>query len=194
MGLLDVPPNADKMMTYYSYFLKFEGQVFMGIFFVAYFLKWGVAWHDAGEPFVVDDIKFNAYWDMILIIYTTLGFYIFQASFDPVGFKPLLSWAMWGGNFAHGVVAFAHCFSDDNTRSSRYERDTLGGNHNFDKMFVAVPLWFGLWGVNLFFAKHVHGSFLLPWDRASLVTNVATPDDVVLKDLSVKTEQAPYLT
>jgi hypothetical protein len=167
-SLLAVPPNADQMMRYYSYFLKFEGQVFMGIFFVAYFLKWGVAWHDAGKPFVVDDIKFSAYWDMILIIYTTLGFYIFQASFDPVTFKPLLSWAMWGGNLAHGLVAASHCFADDKTESSRYQENSFGGHLNLDKLLVAVPLWFGMWAANLFFAKKVFGSYLLPWDRKSM--------------------------
>ena len=67
----------------YSLFLKFQSSVFGGIFFVGYFVKFGVAWHDAGAPFVVNDIKFSAYWDMILIIYTTLGFYYFQASKNP---------------------------------------------------------------------------------------------------------------
>ena len=95
-------------MRRYSYFLKFEGQVFGGIFFVAYFIKWGVAWHYAGDPFDItgdNGIKFSAYWNMILIIYTSLGVYLTLASFDPVFYKPLLSWAMWGGNFCHGIVA-----------------------------------------------------------------------------------------
>ena len=47
---------------------------------------------------------------MVLIIYKTLGIWLFQASFNPHAYKPLLSWAMWGGNFAHGCVAFIHCF------------------------------------------------------------------------------------
>jgi len=168
MGLLDTPPNADKWMRLYSYFLKFEGNVFLGIFVVAYILKWGVAWHDAGDPFNLGDIKFSAYWDMILIIYTSLGFYLFMASFDPASFKPLLSWAMWGGNFCHGIVAFIHCLTDVDKPWSKYQNDTLGGTRNLDKLFVAVPLWFGMWAANLFFVKKVFGSFLLPWDRASL--------------------------
>eukprot|EP00404_Azadinium_spinosum_P056275 CAMPEP_0180796048 /NCGR_PEP_ID=MMETSP1038_2-20121128/56557_1 /TAXON_ID=632150 /ORGANISM="Azadinium spinosum, Strain 3D9" /LENGTH=193 /DNA_ID=CAMNT_0022835073 /DNA_START=19 /DNA_END=597 /DNA_ORIENTATION=+ len=138
MGLLDTPPDADFWMKAYSYFLKFEGNVFLGIFFVAYILKWGVAWHDAGDPFNLTDIKFSAYWDMILIIYTTLGFYIVQASLDPNNFKPLLSWAMWGGNFAHGCVAFAHCFADVDKPWSKYTKDTLGGRQNVSRRATLV--------------------------------------------------------
>mmetsp|Transcript_46834 Transcript_46834/g.142181 ORF Transcript_46834/g.142181 Transcript_46834/m.142181 type:complete len:192 (-) Transcript_46834:156-731(-) len=175
MGLLATPPNASPWMKRYSYFLKFEGSVFLGIFFVAYLLKLGVAWHDAGAPFDVTGIKFSAYWNMILIIYTTLGFYIFSASFDPAGFKPLLSWAMWGGNFGHGCVAFIHCFTDDVTPSSRYQFNTIGGTMNLDKLLVAVPLWFGMWAANLLFTKKVFGSFLLPWDRASLSAGAPPP-------------------
>ena len=168
MGPLDTPPDANVWMKAYSYFLKLEGNIFLGIFPVGYVLKWGVAWHDAGDPFNLTDIEFSAYWDMILIIYTTLGFYLFQASFDPASFKPLLSWAMWGGNFAHGCVAFAHCFADKDKAWSKYQQDTLGGTLNMDKMFVAVPLWFGCWAANLFFAKKVFGCFLLPWDYTAL--------------------------
>jgi len=180
MGLLDTPPNASVWMKRYSYFLKFEANVFLGIFVVAYVLKWGVAWHDAGDPFNLTDIKFSAYWDMILIIYTSLGFYLLQASCDPARFKPLLSWAMWGGNFCHGWVAFIHCFADDNMPQSRYQHETLGGSQNMDKMFVAVPLWFGMWAANLFFVKKVFGSFLLPWDRESMVAVSDNMEPVVV--------------
>ena len=69
-----------------------------------------MAWHYAGEAGNLADIRFSAYWDMILILYTTLGFFLFAASFDPPAFKALLSYAMWGANFAHGTVAFIHCF------------------------------------------------------------------------------------
>ena len=47
---------------------------------------------------------------MILILYTSLGFFLLFASLDPPAFKPLLAYAMWGANFAHGTVAFIHCF------------------------------------------------------------------------------------
>ena len=43
-----IPSDAAKWLKRYGYFLKFESNVFGGIFLVAYTLKWGVAWHDAG--------------------------------------------------------------------------------------------------------------------------------------------------
>ena len=59
MGLLSTPPG-DKWLKRYSLFLKFEGQVFGGIFLVGYIVKWGVAWHDAGEPGRLDKTNFSA--------------------------------------------------------------------------------------------------------------------------------------
>jgi hypothetical protein len=153
----------------YSLFLKFQSSVFGGIFFVGYFVKFGVAWHDAGAPFVVNDIKFSAYWDMILIIYTTLGFYYFQASTNPSGYKPLLSWSMWGGNLCHGIVALIHCFDGDGPQaaSARYQTEAFGGNLNMDKLILAVPLWFGMFAANLYFTNKCFGSSLLPWNSAN---------------------------
>ena len=172
MGLLDTPPNAGPWLRRYSLFLKFEANIFLGIYLVAYLCKWGVAWHDAGDVWTINNtIKFSAYWDMILIIYTFFGVYVFQASFDPVAFRPFLSFGMWGANFAHGVVAFGHCF-DENEPSSRYQENSLGGNRNLDKMFVAVPLWFVMWGVNCLFTYKCFGNCLLPWDHQSMVVPV----------------------
>ena len=114
--------------------------------FVTYFVKWGVAWHDAGHAGNLTDIRFNAvralarraffplarsfrrshalrahrflrpsppslhalkiastdlvrtagaqYWNMILILYTTLGFFLAVASENPPAFKALLAYAM----------------------------------------------------------------------------------------------------
>jgi len=162
-------------MRAYSYFLKFEANVFAGIGVVAYLLKWGVAWHWAGEPFNVGDIKFSAYWDMIIILYTSLGIYLLFASTNPARFKPLLGWSMWGANFCHGIIAFIHCF-DEKQGSEKYGADTLGAKaHNYDKLFVAVPLWFGMGIGNLIFCKKIFGSFLFPWDLAKEDDNVQHP-------------------
>ena len=70
-------------------------------------LRYRLAWHDAGTPFQFNDIQFSAYWDMILIIYTTLGIYLFQASRSPSTFKPLLSWftpSFTASSFLHTFV------------------------------------------------------------------------------------------
>ena len=56
MGLLDLPDTDNVWIKRYSLFLKFEGQVFGGIIIVAYFLKWGVAWHDAVEPSIASSV------------------------------------------------------------------------------------------------------------------------------------------
>ena len=61
---------------------------------------------------------------------------------------------MWVANFAHGVVAFAHCFDEQGSSTTpsstpggvKYTKDTGLGGRNMDKMFLAVPLWFGLFG------------------------------------------------
>ena len=44
MGIMDVPTGANDWMTYYSYFLKAEGVIFMSFWFVAYFVKFGFVW------------------------------------------------------------------------------------------------------------------------------------------------------
>ena len=168
-------PKNPKALKYYGYFLKIEGSAYLGISILTYVVKWGLAWHDAGRPFAITGawgIKFSAYWNMILIIYTSLGVYITLASFDPANYKPLLSWAMWGGNFCHGVVAFIHCFTDNFYLSSAAP---IGGYANLDKLFFAVPLWFSLFVANLLFAKAAFGSFLLPCG------NLVTPSSGVQK-------------
>ena len=74
----------------------------------------------------------------------------------------------WGANFAHGIVALIHCFTDNDsapvltgsTGSYIYANRAFGVTHNIDKLFVAVPLWFALGFTNLYFAKKVRVSAL----------------------------------
>ena len=165
MGFFDTPETDDPWLKRYSLFLKFEGQVFGGIIVVAYFLKRGVAWHDAGQPFTVTDISFSAYWDMILIIYTTFGIWITQASFDPVAVqaapvlghvgrqllprrrrvRPLLRWqrAQQGrdGLREGGLRQQAQ------HRQAPHRRAAL----------------VGMWAANLFFFKKCFGNYGLPY-------------------------------
>lgn len=113
---------------------------------------------------------------MIIILYVSLGVYLQFASYNPSACKPLLSWAAWGANFCHGVIAFLAVFTGQDYESVQLAH--LGGTYNatgdgkwsgglgpnWDKLFVAVPLWFTLFAVNLFFFKKCWGSYLLPWD------------------------------
>ncbi len=91
---------------------------------------------------------------------------------SPSGYKPLLSWSMWGGNLCHGIVALIHCFDGDGPQaaSARYQTETFGGKLNMDKLILAVPLWFGMFAANLYFTNKCFGSSLLPWDRQSRST------------------------
>eukprot|EP00931_Biecheleriopsis_adriatica_P063938 TRINITY_DN38816_c0_g1_i1.p1 TRINITY_DN38816_c0_g1~~TRINITY_DN38816_c0_g1_i1.p1 ORF type:complete len:154 (-),score=22.26 TRINITY_DN38816_c0_g1_i1:98-559(-) len=123
---------------------------------------------------------------MILVIYTVFGIYLIFASRDPVKYKSLLGNGMWGMNLAHGIVAFAHVFADNDYReaisgytSDHYilggcdkfssTRGALGGscgNANYAKL-LACALWFGTFAVNFGFIKanaESFGSLLLPWD------------------------------
>ena len=54
------PIGGDKWLRYYSYFLKIVGNIYLGIFLVGYWCKFGLAWHDAGTPWDLTDVKFNA--------------------------------------------------------------------------------------------------------------------------------------
>mmetsp|Transcript_54752 Transcript_54752/g.123289 ORF Transcript_54752/g.123289 Transcript_54752/m.123289 type:complete len:346 (+) Transcript_54752:66-1103(+) len=156
------------MMKNYSIWLKVNGLLFMGISVVAYGVKFGLVWHDAGKPLVLSDLKFHPYYNMILTIYTVLGFYVFQASADPAKFKPLLSFLMYGSQLAHGIIAtlavFAH-FEPTYVGPSIFGviPAEMFGLTNWDKLFVACPFWLVLFGINLYFAKAALGSPLLPW-------------------------------
>ena len=91
MGLMDVPRGTNKMMTYYSYFLKLQGASFISFPMMVYYVKFGLVWHDAGEPLNAADTNFNLYMNMILTVYAVMGVYIFCASFDPAKSKLFLS-------------------------------------------------------------------------------------------------------
>ena len=55
MTIVDVPTG----MSAYSTWLKIEGLVYMGVFFVVYYVKIGLAWHDAGTPFSIPQLSTN---------------------------------------------------------------------------------------------------------------------------------------
>jgi len=159
MGFLDVPETDNVWIIRYSYFCKFMANLFIPLPFIAYLLKWGVAWHAAGSVFSYGDTKFSSYWNMICILYFSLGIYYATASFDPVAYRTLLSYAAWGAGFAHGVIATIACFSDD----TDYGYSISDSLPNIDKLFIAVPIWFGSWGAHLFFMQKIYGSYELPW-------------------------------
>lgn len=168
MGVMDVPAGSDAMKNL-SLYLKVEALVFISILPFAYTLKVGVAWHDAGPPLDITDVKFHPYWNMLLGLYTGLGVYQLFASFNPEKFKVLLSFSIYVMRFTHGVIALIACFS--NFSPSYTGPSVIGelpatymGFTNIDKLFVAVPIWLGTGSLMLYFCVKAFGSTLLPWD------------------------------
>merc|ERR1712196_620926 len=156
--------------------LKINGALFMGLGLLAYGVKVGLTWHDAGAPLTLSDLKFHPYYNMIIILYTVVGFYVFLMANDPSKYKSLLSYVVWGMCFAHGIIAtiavFMH-FEPAYYGPSVFGKipKTMWGLTNWDKLFVACPTWFTLGSISLFFVNREFGSFLLPWE-ASTVSGV----------------------
>merc|ERR1719409_126316 len=118
-------------MGWYSFYLKQSGILYMTLWLVAYIVKWGVLWHNAGDPFQAPTV-FHPYFNMLVTIYAILGLYLFLAARNPVKSKWFLSYSMWGTEFAHGCIAFASVFQfncDDCATGGEY-----WNNKNFDKL------------------------------------------------------------
>ena len=54
-----MPKGQGKPLGAYSTWLKIEGIVYMSLPVAAYFVKIGLAWHDAGPPFSFTGVKFH---------------------------------------------------------------------------------------------------------------------------------------
>merc|ERR1719506_2250225 len=169
-GFLDIHPAATPDVKAYSYYLKVQAAFWIPIFMVAYTLKWGVAWHNAGvplEPFWKAD--FHPYWNMIMVVYTGFGFFTLFMSYDPLANKLLLSLFSWFLLFLHGCTALLAVFT---SQTDNYVGPILGGMidipptlfglKNGDKFFV-VSAWFGMAGANIYFMKKVFGDYNFPW-------------------------------
>mmetsp|Transcript_63190 Transcript_63190/g.105123 ORF Transcript_63190/g.105123 Transcript_63190/m.105123 type:complete len:172 (+) Transcript_63190:18-533(+) len=170
MGYINLSGDIDQKWTkIYSVVLKIQALVFATIFPVGYFIKFGVAWHDAGQPFNVFDVKFHPYWNMILIIYTGIGCFLFMASRDIIKFKVFLSFCTWVAFFAHGCVATVAVLTSDTPNyvglgvfGESYP-ETYFSLKNGDKV-LALAIWFGNFAVGLYFSLKVFGHANLPWN------------------------------
>merc|ERR1712196_479142 len=137
----------------------------MALVTVAYGFKFGVTWHDAGAPLTISDIKFHPYYNMIIILYTVAGFFVFQASTDPATHKPLISYVIYGMGFSHCIIATIAVFSHFEPMGYYGPSifgdipKTVGGINNWDKLVAACPFWFILGAVNLYFDKMYSGSY-----------------------------------
>jgi len=152
--------------------LKINGAIYMGLPFLAYGVKVGLTWHDAGKPLTISDLKFHPYYNMIIMLYIVMGYYLLKASADPAKHKALLSYNIWGMGFAHGLIATIAVFSHFEPMGY-YGQSIFGdipqkmfGMTNWDKLLLACPTWFLLGFLNLYFAKKSLGSYMLPGETA----------------------------
>lgn len=174
--------------------LKINGALFMGLGFLAYGVKFGLTWHDAGAPFGWSDLVFHPYYNMIITLYTVVGFYLIKVSADPASNKGLLSYVIWGMCFAHGVIATIAVFSHyppayHGKSVFGHIPKIVGGLTNWDKLVLACPTWFGLGFLNLFFVKKELDSFLLPWE----VMGAVAPPELSGQQLWLKVNGALFM-
>lgn len=149
--------------------LKIEGALFSMFWILAYTMKFGMVWHDAGPPF--GETHFSCYFNMILSVYFVLGLYLLQISYDPSEHKSMIGFLIWS-SVAH-LVTLVACVAFDDTPS--YAGPTIMGvDLPARVMGVAhwqnispigdVPLLAFFTGLDMYLAFKTFGSFLLPFD------------------------------
>jgi len=166
------PPTDIAPLTGQQIWLKINGVLYLGLGLVAYGVKFGLTWHDAGKPFTISDLKFHPYYNMIIILYFCMGPYLLLASVDPAQCKSLLSYTIWAMGFAHGLIATLAVFSQFEPLGYYGPSvfgdipTAVGGINNWDKLILACPTWFLLGFTSLYFARRSLGSYLFPWEPA----------------------------
>ena len=147
--------------------LKFEGALFSIFWILAYTMKFGMVWHDAGPPF--GETHFSCYFNMILSVYCVLGIYMYQIANDPGNHKSLIGFLIWS-SAAH-LVTLVFCVAFDDTPS--YAGPTIMGvDLPARVMGIAhwqnvspvgdVPLLAIFTFLNMYLAHKAFGSILLP--------------------------------
>merc|ERR1719454_1644271 len=64
--LVTVSATEASPSTSQQIWMKINGPVYMGLPFLAYGVKFGLTWHDAGAPLTISDLKFHPYYNMII--------------------------------------------------------------------------------------------------------------------------------
>lgn len=165
--MMSVP--EDYWMSKLKLALKVEGVLFSTFWLLAYTMKFGMVWHDAGPPF--GETTFSWYFNMILAVYAVLGLYLFKISKDPILHRALIGFLIWSSIAHLAVLIFCVIFDD----TPSYSGPTIMGvdfpKHVFGiahwqnlSPFGDVPLMFIITGVDMFLTYKVFGSFLSPLD------------------------------
>lgn len=148
---------------------KAEGILMISFPILAYTVKFGMVWHDAGPPF--GPTNFNWYFNMILAVYCVLGMYMFAAGKDPIAHKSLIGFFIWS-SVAHTAVLIPMLFMDD---TPSYAGPIIGGVELPARvMGIAhwqnispvgdVMLMLVLISMDMFLTYKAFGSVLLPMD------------------------------
>ena len=149
--------------------MKVEGALFSIFWLLAYTMKFGMVWHDAGPPMGLP-INNNWYFDMILAVYAVLGMYMWKAGDDPAKHKSLLGFLLWS-TFAHGLVLVLTVIFDDTSSyvgpmmmGFELPATMMGVSHWQNLFFGDVPLMFFFFVLDAYLIKKAFGSFLFPWE------------------------------
>lgn len=165
MMLIDTPPSI--WMSRLGLALQIEGALFSTFWILAYTMKFGMVWHDAGPPF--GETTYSWYFNMILAVYFVLGLYIFQIGKDPMYHQSLIGFLNWS-SFAHLIVLILCVICDD---TSSYYGPTFMGIEFPAKVFGIshwqnispigdVPLLAVFTSVDIYLTYKAFGSLLLP--------------------------------
>ena len=163
MGLMEEP---NVWMSRLGIALKVEGCLFATFWMLAYTVKFGMVWHDAGHPFGVT--TFSWYFNMILAVYAVLGVYMFYIGNHPSEHKSLIGFLVWS-SMAH-LVVLVMCVTFDDTPS--YAGTVMGVELPARVFGIAhwqnitpvgdVPLLAVFTFVDMFLAQKAFGTLLLP--------------------------------
>lgn len=107
MMLVDTP---NVWILRLGFAIKTEGVLFSVFWLLAYTMKFGMVWHDAGPPF--GPTTFSWYFNMILAVYAVLGLYMVRAGDDPSNNKSLIGFVIWS-SVAHFIVLVLCVIFDD---------------------------------------------------------------------------------
>ena len=110
MGLIESPNVWNHRL---GVALKVEGALFSIFWMLAYTMKFGMVWHDAGPPFGETHVSW--YFNMILAVYAVLGLYVYRIGDDPSQHKALIGFLIWS-SFAH-LIVLVFCVALDDTPS-----------------------------------------------------------------------------
>lgn len=108
--MMDIYDIDNVWLTRLSLALRLEGALFASFWLLAYTMKFGMVWHDAGPPF--GPTTFSCYFNMILSVYFVLGLYLFQIAKNPVQHQALIGFLIWS-SVAHLIMLIACVLFDD---------------------------------------------------------------------------------